>query len=244
MAPTPEFVLISGPREIERAQAEIAALRAQMSEQKYKTDDRWTSALLTVGTGRGFLLESNRGKPLVVTAANCLPFLPPPEITFEPDERNYPALVGHPGHERRISAWSHFIDLIANVAVLGRPCGDEYLVDLYGFDQLTKGATPMTIADPPKERDLAWIPSIDGQWFRCIVSEMGHQLHVYEHVDDIVKEIAGSPIVADDGAVIGVVSNTRHPADEDWVGMQPRLTEVLPRWLLRSSVVPASPSMT
>ena len=106
MAPTPEFVFIFGPREIERIQAEIAVLRAQMSEQKYKTHDGWTSALLSVGTGRGFLVESNRGNPLVVTAANCLPFLPPPEITFEPDERNYPALVRYPGHDRRVSAWS------------------------------------------------------------------------------------------------------------------------------------------
>ena len=45
------------------------------------------------------------------------PFLLSPEITFEPDERNYPVLVEYPGHERRVSAWSHFIDLIANVAV-------------------------------------------------------------------------------------------------------------------------------
>ena len=51
------------------------------------------------------------------TLANCH-LLPSPEITFEPDERNYPVLVGYPGHERRVSAWSHFIDLIANVAVL------------------------------------------------------------------------------------------------------------------------------
>jgi hypothetical protein len=154
------------------------------------------------------------------------------------------SLIGYPGHDRRVSAWSHFIDLIANVAVLGRPCGDEYLVDLCGFDQLTNGVIPMTIADPPIKNDLAWIPSIDGRWFRCIVYEMGHQLYVYEHVDDIVKEIAGFPIVVDDGSVIGVVSNTGHPAEKHWVGMQPRLTEVLPRWPLRSNVVPASPSMT
>jgi hypothetical protein len=215
-----------------------------MSEQKYKTDDRWTSALLTVGTGRGFLVESNRDNPLVVTAANCLPFLPPPEITFEPDERNYPALVGHPGHERRISAWSHFIDLIANVAVLGRPCGDEYSVDWYGFDELTNGATPMTIGDPPENDGLAWIPSLDGRWFRCIVYNMVRQLYVYERVEDFVAEMAGLPIVADDGSGIGVVSNTRHPADEDVLALQPRLTEALPRWLLRSSVVPASPPIT
>jgi hypothetical protein len=44
--------------------------------------------------------------------------------------------------------------------------------------------------------------------------------------------------------VIGVVSNTRHPADEDVIALQPRLTQVLPRWLLRSSVVPASPPIT
>src|SRR5436305_14991539 len=35
------------------------------------------------------------------------PFLLSPEITFEPDERNYPVLVGYPGLERRVSARSH-----------------------------------------------------------------------------------------------------------------------------------------
>lgn len=62
-------------------------------------------------------------------------------------------------------------------------------------------------------------------------------MYLYEHVEDIVAEMAGLPIVVDGGSVIGVVSNTREPADEHWVGMQPRLTEVLPRWLLQCSMI-------
>jgi hypothetical protein len=238
MTPAPELVLISGPREIERIQAEIAGLRTQVAEQKYKTHDGWTSALTSVGTGRGFLVKTDGDSPLVVTAASCLPYLPRPEITFDPNDRNYRALVGYPENERRVSAWSHFIDLIANVAVLGSPCGDEYEIDWRRFKALTCGNTPMSIADPPKKNSLAWIPSLDGRWFRCILYNTGHQLYLYEHVEDIVAEMAGLPIVVDDGSVIGVVSNTRQPADEHWVGMQPRLTEVLPRWLLQCSMVP------
>jgi hypothetical protein len=235
-------VVIAGPWDIAKRQAEIALLRAQISQRKYKTDDRWTSALIGVGTGRGFLVNRENGDPFVITAASCLPFLLRPEITFEPDNRNCPALVGSLEGRRRVSAWCHFIGLIDNIAVFGGPSGEECLVDWHGFDLLTEGATPMVVADPPKN-SLAWIPSLDGRWFRCAVFA-GRHLHIHEQVEDIVAEMAGFPIVADNGSAIGVVSNTRHPADEHWNGMQPRLTEVLPRWLLRSLSAPAMPPMS
>ena len=76
----------------------------------------------------------------------------------------------------------------------------------------------MTIGDPSKKNDWHGFHRWMANGFVCIVY-MGHQSYVYERVEDIVPEMARLPIVADNGLAIGVVSNTRHPAGEDWVGM-------------------------
>ena len=51
-------------------------------------------AVVQVGGGRGFLLMRPKGSPFVVTAAHCLPHLPPPHPWSYEEERTYGALLG------------------------------------------------------------------------------------------------------------------------------------------------------
>ena len=47
-----------------------------------------TAGVITAGSGRGFVVEGS-GERLVITAAHCLPFLPPAQSFFGPKERTY-----------------------------------------------------------------------------------------------------------------------------------------------------------
>jgi hypothetical protein len=65
-------------------------------------------AVIRVGDGRGFIVKDAgrirlgwRGaKHIVITAAHCLPFLPPCRAYCELEERTYRALLGPLGQER------------------------------------------------------------------------------------------------------------------------------------------------
>jgi hypothetical protein len=86
-------------------------------------------AVIRVGDGRGFIVKDAgrirlgwRGaKHIVITAAHCLPFLPPCRAYCELEERTYRALLGPLGQERAVWAGCLFVDLVADIAVLGAP---------------------------------------------------------------------------------------------------------------------------
>jgi hypothetical protein len=82
-------------------------------------------AILMVGRGRGFIVQPRLGLypevPVVLTAAHCLPHLPP-SPSFRMEERTYPRLLG-PLDSSEPSIWAEcvFVDPIADIAVLGEP---------------------------------------------------------------------------------------------------------------------------
>ena len=82
--------------------------------------ERLKSGIITVGHGRGFVVEG-AGERLVITAAHCLPSLPPAQSFFGPKERNYGPLLAPLGSEPRAWAVCRFVDPIADIAVLGSP---------------------------------------------------------------------------------------------------------------------------
>src|SRR6516165_7736509 len=79
-----------------------------------------TAGVVTAGSGRGFVVES-AGERLVITAAHCLPFLPPAQSFFGPKERTYGPLLSPLKDEPRAWAVCRFVDPIADIAVLGSP---------------------------------------------------------------------------------------------------------------------------
>src|SRR6516162_457012 len=86
------------------------------------------TGVMTAGSGRGFVVEG-AGERLVITAAHCLPFLPPAQSFFGPKERTYGPLLASLGDAPRACAVCRFVDPIADIAVLGspdNPHADEY----------------------------------------------------------------------------------------------------------------------
>ena len=64
--------------------------------------ERLKSGVITVGQGRGFVVEGV-GERLVITAAHCLPSLPPALPSFGLEARTYGPLLARRGEAPR--AW-------------------------------------------------------------------------------------------------------------------------------------------
>ncbi len=86
-----------------------------------KTPDRLSSAVITVGDGRGFVVEGKDGERLVITAAHCLSRFPPCHAASYLHERTYQSLLGKIGSPRSVWAECLFADPIGDIAVLGAP---------------------------------------------------------------------------------------------------------------------------
>jgi len=82
--------------------------------------ERLKSSVITVGHGRGFVVEG-AGERLVITAAHCLPSVPPALSGFGLEARTYGSLLARRGEEPRAWAVCRFVDPIADIAVLGSP---------------------------------------------------------------------------------------------------------------------------
>jgi hypothetical protein len=129
--------------------------------------DEAKKAIITVGEGRGFVVQGKRGR-LVITAGHCLPFFPPCHSFSFTEERTYQALLGPLGEQLSVWAECLFADPIGDVAVLGPP-GDQQLGDEFdAYETLVDAAATLPIADAPQEGP-AWLLLLDGRWCRCTV---------------------------------------------------------------------------
>ena len=131
-----------------------------------------TSGVITVGNGRGFVVEG-AGERLVITAAHCLPSLPPALSSFGIESRTYGPLLALRGEEPRAWAVCRFVDPIADIAVLGSP--DNPHADDY--NALMGTATALSFGDAVHRPVNFWAParllSLDGRWFSCTIRHFG-----------------------------------------------------------------------
>jgi hypothetical protein len=189
-------------------------------------------AIITVGKGRGFVVtdpSEPSGQRLVITAAHCLPSMPPPMSISPLKDRLYQALLGPLGAEPPVWAECFFVDPIGDIAVLGSPDNEALSHEADRYLELTEAAEPLSIVDSP-ESSQAWLLSPDGQWFRCTASHNGGPLWLDNSDESIVGGMSGSPIVADDGCAIGVVCTGNESDVGSDSGPQPRLAYNLPVW--------------
>lgn len=193
--------------------------------------ERLKSGVVTVGYGRGFVVE-DAGERLVITAAHCLPFIPPALPSFGIEARTYGPLLAPCGEAPRVWAVCRFVDPIADVAVLGSPNAphaDDYKA-------LMATATVLPIADRVRHPVNFWAParllSLDGKWFSCTIRHFGGPLWITHAAERVLVGMSGSPIVAEAGTAIGVVCTTTSPREG---GPNARLSDNLPGWLLRGT---------
>src|SRR4029450_8827952 len=85
-------------------------------------------AIIKVGEGRGFLVGQSQWVYRVVTAAHCLPHLPPAHPASFTGERTYANLLGPLEGPRTVSAECVFVDPVSDIAVLSEPDSQAGLV--------------------------------------------------------------------------------------------------------------------
>jgi hypothetical protein len=172
---------------------------------------------------------------VVITAAHCLPHLPPAHLDSATDEHTYRSLIGPLGAAAEIWAECLFVDPIADVAVLG-PVDGQVFFDgqVEAYEEMLERITPLQIADAPI-RGAAWLYSLDGHWFPANVMRLASRFRVYEASEAIRGGMSGSPILRESRKAIGVVSVSHGGEDLETPdeGYASVLTRALPVWLVR-----------
>ena len=205
-------------------------------------------AIVRVGTGRGFIvgLDDPVVGHIVVTAAHCLPELPPADGGSYTKERTFENLLGRLGdQENRIWVECLFADPVADIAVLVCPDNQALPDEADAYEQLMESATPMMIADVRAleepgtigPQSVAFVYSLEGQWLQVLAG--GTRSQVLVDGRKIAAGMSGSPIVDDAGRAIGVAGDgPRYNAgDDESHRPQPRVPHCLPFWLARLLVV-------
>ena len=194
--------------------------------------DEAQRAVITVGEGRGFVVEGARQR-LVITAAHCLPHFPPCATISHLEERTYQDLLAPLGESPKVWAECLFADPIGDIAVLGLPDSQALSEHSEAYETLMEATTPLVIADAPK-KGTGWMLSLDGQWFECDLMHQDSRLWVIGAGKNIEGGMSGSPILNDNCSAIGVVCAGGGTDRERWPsGPNPRLVHNLPGWLLQ-----------
>ena len=200
--------------------------KRSMTNQPNKTVAR---AIVRAGYGRGFVVEWENQR-LIITAAHCLPTLPPCHPASHVEERTYEKLLGPLGDEKlRVWAECLFVDLIGDLAVLGSPDNQELCAEADAYEALVGAANALPIAAAPAQCS-AWVLSLNGKWLQRGARGWDRMLCLdpnktdkTDKTDTIEPGMSGSPIVLDSGAAIGALSTG---------AFNPNLTRNLPHWLL------------
>jgi hypothetical protein len=188
-------------------------------------------AVVKVGDGRGFVIEGERER-YIITAAHCLPHLPPAHAASYAEERHYFGLVGPLGGDASIAVQCLFVDPVSDLAVLGEPDGQELFEEAEAYEALVDAATVLPVGGIADEAE-AWLLGLDGRWFRCNVWRNGVALWLKDAAQSVEGGMSGSPILAN-GKAIGVVATAGGTADSSIYtegGPEPALAQCLPVWL-------------
>jgi hypothetical protein len=189
--------------------------------------ETWRRAVVKVGNGRGFVVNRRcylgYRERIIITAAHCLPSLPPCHPGRHLHEERYESLLSPLEAEPTVWAACLFADPIADIAVLGPPDNQELSDKADAYEQLVMNAEPLETADAPAQgsqiltlRNVqlehrapgegpALVLSLDGHWLQGQVARRAGWL-AFEPKELFVVGMSGSPILSPAGEAIGVVS--------------------------------------
>jgi hypothetical protein len=195
--------------------------------------DLATKSLLRVGDGRGFIV-AKRGSPwrrYVITAAHCLPIVPDP-LGVRVGEEVFENLLGPLGGENTVWAQCLYVDPIADAAVLHYVRGEgPDRSEAYG--ELVDLLTPLRLGTAAPMETPAFLVALDGRLISCTVRDsVDGQLYIANAIDGIADGMSGTPVIRQDGAVVGIVSRAIEEHDGTTEGTSPHLATTIPGWLL------------
>jgi hypothetical protein len=160
--------------------------------------------------------------PVVITAAHCLPRIPPPHPARHPEERTFEKLLGPLGAKPTVWTECLFADLMADLAILGQPAHPDLYEECDAYKSMMNEVPPLEIADAPPECRKVQVLSLDGKWE---IRTLTHWIEYGVKVDGgFISGMSGSPILSMDGKAIAVVST------DIW---SPPLSDTLPAWFFR-----------
>lgn len=200
--------------------------------------DMAKEAVVSVGYdtayARGFVLRTRR-QSLIITAAHCLPELPPAHPWAFRHEKTY-HIVGPLGGKSSIATECLFVDPIADLAVLGEPNVEcEELAEVEWDDFLEKTGSLDVSFWRNELPTSAWILSLDGQWSSCLARQSidGSGLWIKGVNGGVQAGMSGSPILDDRGKVLGLIAVGGGDAESRTEGgPHPSLRQNLPLWLV------------
>jgi hypothetical protein len=214
-----------------------------MHEIPTSLSQNWSKAVIRVNEeagGRGFVVELEDdyfiGRPTryVITAAHCLPEMPPAigGLSYT-HERTYGNVLGPLGEQATVWAECVFVDPVADVAVLGAPDNQILSEEADAYDEFMDNAVPLpmgglgftkTSYGQLEAQADVFLLSLRGDWVEHHITSLGRTAWSAS-AESIEGGMSGSPIVTRDGIAVGVVAST---------AMHPLLMASLPGWLVRS----------
>ena len=153
----------------------------------------WLRSVVSVGEGRGFVVEGAMDRRYVITAAHCLPSLPSCDGYASQSDNTCKELLGPLNTLPALWAKCLFADPVSDIAVLGAPDG-QY--DAY--EMFVEGLAPFAVADVPgvKVESSAMVLSLDGQWLACSAQNFGGDGALMIRGAPIIGGMSGSPIIS------------------------------------------------
>ncbi|MCZ6719094.1 MAG: hypothetical protein O6944_08110 [Gammaproteobacteria bacterium] len=198
-------------------------------------------AIVTVDKSRGFVTQCE-GLEVVITAAHCLPHLPPAYSACGTQEKTYFNLLGPVGEDNpSIAAECLFVNPVADIAILGAPDNQMFIDQSEAYWSLMEGKQ-LDIVDAPEE-GKAWLLDLNMEWGPCAFERVANNLWLTNATQGILGGMSGSPIMMENGGAIGVVvvGSIIGPGDADSDmdacfdgGPNPTLMADLPGWFFNN----------
>jgi len=180
---------------------------------------------------------------LIVTAAHCLPKMPPGQPSFS-DERTYRSLLGSlDGSKKNVWAECVFADPIGDVAILDSPDGqasEEFSNAADAYSALVDETPALPIGRARSGR--GWILALSSdRWIETTLKARSTMWGPILEVGPTEAGMSGSPILNHAGQVVSIVSQGHETVGENGIrevedATQPILTLNLPGWLLADRI--------
>jgi len=166
--------------------------------------DEITDSVVRVGDGRGFFVKTLTHEHWVVTAAHCLPHLPPAHSFAYTQDRTYADLLGALDEPPHLWCACPFADPIADLAVLHEPDGQALIDEWDQYTTFAEARPSLQIA-PLTRAAAVFLLSRGGKWEESRV-ESGSARCLTLVDAHVVGGMSGSPIIDQRRRAVGLVS--------------------------------------